>query len=1124
MNITAQELLERCDELVVLYRQGAMSVNRRMHEILVLACAEGTRNSKQAYGNLFSQVAFLCKSTGISHTDKAAIQTMRRHSNHKELTDEEEFLSDVWALKLFISKVFNVPVKNLIKPHNLKTPQPHNLKTSKPQNLIPYLRCIVESVDEESFTVTTDNENLNEHVAVEYTDYRTHADHGYLRELLHEGMQVNLLESCFVDDRLQAKIIVLEPDFLIDISSLAACFTDYGHHPLSYTISRMKQRANSQAILLGNFAGSALDDIINNSDYQLNNTITNSFREQALQFCTCPAFDAALFLKDAKAQAENLKEVVDMLFSNNPDDRRKPHDISKTMLEPSFVCERLGLQGRVDLMTQDMHLLVEQKSGKNWNIERPRLGVHQHKEDHYVQLLLYFGVLHYNFGRHADHIDMQLLYSKYPPKSGLLSVDYYHKMFATAIELRNRIVCNELNIVSNGFGSILPQLSAETINEKGRYDRFFEQYIRPQTEEITAPLHLMQPLEKAYFEQMMTFVYREQLASKIGMQDGQSSSAADLWNMPLHEKQETGNIFTGLKMTSRECSAAGSGYDLLTFSVPEYSNDFLPNFRRGDMIYVYSYKDHPDVRQNILYKATITAISSTTIVVKLNDGQQNPTIFDNRHLPDYAIEHATSDISTTSSIRSLHEFITAPAHRRQLMLGQRQPECDCSRQLSRSYNDNYDNILLRIKQANDYFLLVGPPGTGKTSMALRFMVEEELYGGAQIILASYTNRAVDEICSMLSDAGIDFLRLGNENSCDPRFHANLLETALGDKPKLNAIRQRIEDCRVIVGTTSTLQARPFIFQLKHFSLAIIDEASQILEPNIIGLLSAHDSHGQCRIDRFVLIGDYKQLPAVVQQDEKSSQVTDSALRNICLTDCRLSLFERLIRWEQQQGRTRFIGILQRQGRMHPDIAAFPNEMFYREENLMPVPCPHQLDTCLNYNAPSLDTLDDIMKQQRMIFIPAHPEDNSDTSEKANATEARIVADILRRIVRFYGNEFDADKTVGVIVPYRNQIAMIRREIEQLGQPQLNAISIDTVERYQGSQRDVIIYSFTIRRPSQLSFLTANCFLESGRVIDRKLNVAITRARKQMIMTGNPNILSQNNIFHQLIERYKVAID
>ena len=135
----------------------------------------------------------------------------------------------------------------------------------------------------------------------------------------------------------------------------------------------------------------------------------------------------------------------------------------------------------------------------------------------------------------------------------------------------------------------------------------------------------------------------------------------------------------------------------------------------------------------------------------------------------------------------------------------------------------------------------------------------------------------------------------------------------------------------------------------------------------------------------------------------------------------------------------------------------------------------------------------------------------------NTEEARIVADLVRRLYRQMGTTFDAQKSIGIIVPYRNQIAMIRKELEQLRLPAIDKISIDTVERYQGSQRDVIIYSFTIQNRFQLEFLTANTFVEDGKPIDRKLNVAITRARKQLILTGNEATLRQNFLFSELID-------
>ena len=195
--------------------------------------------------------------------------------------------------------------------------------------------------------------------------------------------------------------------------------------------------------------------------------------------------------------------------------------------------------------------------------------------------------------------------------------------------------------------------------------------------------------------------------------------------------------------------------------------------------------------------------------------------------------------------------------------------------------------------------------------------------------------------------------------------------------------------------------------------------------------------------------------------------------------------------------------------MHPDIAAFPNEFFYQQEQLQPVPCPHQLETGLDYLEPSEDALDEQLKQHRVLFLPADD-------------EASLVVDVLQRLYRQIGHErFDAAHSIGVIVTYRHQIAMIRREMARLGLSQLEEISIDTVERYQGSQRDVIIYSTGVQNHDGLDFLTANCFVEDGHTVDRKLNVALTRARKQLILTGNRALLKQNKIFSAFIARYSI---
>jgi len=127
----------------------------------------------------------------------------------------------------------------------------------------------------------------------------------------------------------------------------------------------------------------------------------------------------------------------------------------------------------------------------------------------------------------------------------------------------------------------------------------------------------------------------------------------------------------------------------------------------------------------------------------------------------------------------------------------------------------------------------------------------------------------------------------------------------------------------------------------------------------------------------------------------------------------------------------------------------------------------------------------------------------------------LAAAVYRQYI-FATGCFNAASTLGIITPYRSQIALIKKEIADLGIKELNDVLIDTVERFQGSERDVIIYSFCVNRVSQLKLL-ANLTEENGVQIDRKLNVALTRARKQMFITGVPQLLKQNSIYSRLLQ-------
>ena len=1103
---------------------------RIMHETLVIACYEGLKETKHGFGNLSSQVEALCRLHHIAPKDVVAIHKMRRHSNSAAPILPDDIAYDCRALALFVSAVFQEAIPDTLVD---KLPTHGRITENIQIANYRYIRCIVRAWDEQTIQVAVINQDSSEELlTVDYMNTAEYVDFSYLRSLLREGMQLNLLDCTVTRKKVIPRLIVVEPDYLVDISSIANCFESYGHHPLLFTVKRMGERPNSKHIVLGNFAGSALDDIINHpTDYTIKDTFRSNFREKALDFATCPDFNAVEFKQAAEQQVANIQEIVNELFQS--------FEREKAILEPSFVCERLGLQGRIDLMTTDLKLLVEQKSGKNIFIERQYKNPHGslHVEKHYVQLLLYYGILQYNFQLNPKDAHIELMYSKYPLPNGLLEVEPLQKLIREAIKFRNQAVATEYWMAENGFHRLLPLLTPQVLNVEKQNDAFYQRYLLPQLTEVLAPLHQLSELERAYFTRMMTFVIKEQLVSKVGAQEGVGNSNADLWNMPLAEKKDTGNIYTELTITDKSCSSSFNGYDTITLNVPQQGIDFLPNFRRGDMVYLYAYKknEEPDVRKSILFKGSLQEIHTSSIVVHLNDGQQNPNLIAGEC---FALEHAGSDIGGTSAIRSLYTFITSDVERRQLLLGQRAPRADKSLVLSRSYHPDYDEIILKAKQAQDYFLLIGPPGTGKTSQALQYLVREQLAekpkiqstkpndqspkvnGQSSILLLAYTNRAVDEICNMLSEHELDYIRIGNEYSCDPKYSDHLLQEVLDENTTLNSIKSTLSEAQIIVATTSTMNSRSTLFNIKHFDLVIIDEASQILEPNIVGILTARQEEGRA-IDRFILVGDHKQLPAVVQQQGSlEMEGSDKRLDSIHLSSCANSLFERLILTERAAGRTDFIGTLHKQGRMHPDIADFANRKFYAKEQLECVPLAHQLETELSYNEESEDALDNMLKAHRMIFIPSMPCKQLNISEKVNTDEARIIADLLRRLYRQMSKDFDPQKSVGVIVPYRNQIAMIRKEIERLEIPALEGISIDTVERYQGSQRDVILYSFTIQSRYQLDFLTANTFYEEGQAIDRKLNVAITRARKQLILTGNESTLRQNQLFAELIDYIK----
>ena len=1103
------------DELTVGYKQ--------MRDLLERICRAQMQSSSLQMTDLSARISFIAAKTGLSVGEQNRLHTFRLTSNqilNRCLEpNREKLLRDVKTLAFLVRKLSGENIPDEL--YRLLPRADATYLVAPPAcERVRRMRVCFQYADEQYLYVTPLDEVSERPYLVRYNIPQINEEFAETCKLLWQHAQVNLLDVA-IDEAgiLTPSFIVLEPDYLIDISSLAECFRDYGHHPGNYFLSRMQPIENARPLLLGNIANLFLDEWIHapNEDIDYRTCMQKAFRRYPIELAACPDLrdreKERQFFDDCKLHFEHIRETVNDTFHT------AGYELDKTdaVLEPSYICEALGLQGRLDYMQRDMSSFIEMKSGKA--DEYAIRGKVEPKENNKVQMLLYQAVLQYSMGMDHRKVKAYLLYTRYPL---LYPSRPSWAMVRRVIDLRNRIVADEYGIQLHNNPEYtarkLEEINASTLNERGLRGRFWETYLRPPIDRFQEKLQRLSAIEKSYFYAVYNFLTKELYTSKSGDVDYEGrTGAASLWLSTLAEKCEAGEIIYNLRIRENHAADEHKAYLLLVRSdfeekeLPETvaDNDIqnvLPNFRQGDAIILYERNCGTDnVTNKMVFKGNIEHLTDYEISIRLRATQQNPSVLPADSL--YAIEHDTMDTTFRSMYQGLYAYLSATQERRDLLLAQRPPKFDESLDsLVSQAKDDFTRVALKAQAAQDYFLLIGPPGTGKTSCALKKMVETfHADKGVQILLLSYTNRAVDEICKSLASIrpAVDFIRVGSELSCDETYRTHLIENELASCNRRSEVYERIRSCRIIVGTVAAISGKPELFRLKHFNVAIIDEATQILEPQLLGILCARGEEGGNAIDKFILIGDHKQLPAVVLQSSEQSAIYEESLMSIGLTNLKDSLFERLYRncTARQSPLTSHpsYDMLCRQGRMHPEVALFANRAFYGGR-LIPVGLPHQLEDS--------DTV------CRLAFYPSIPE-KTGTSTKINHSEARIVADLVARIYEDCRIDFDEARTLGIITPYRSQIALIKKEIAALGIPALNRIMVDTVERFQGSERDVIIYSCCINSYFQLKFVS-NLTEEDGTLIDRKLNVALTRARKQMFVTGVPKYLKSNPLYESLL--------
>ena len=434
-------------------------------------------------------------------------------------------------------------------------------------------------------------------------------------------------------------------------------------------------------------------------------------------------------------------------------------------------------------------------------------------------------------------------------------------------------------------------------------------------------------------------------------------------------------------------------------------------------------------------------------------------------------------------------------------------------------NATQEEAVNKVLRAKDVAVVHGPPGTGKTTTLVE-AIYETLRRESQVLVCAQSNMAVDWISEKLVDRGVNVLRIGNPTRVndkmlsftyerrfeahpdyellwsirkairelrahrkrgDDKFHQKLerlKERATELEIRINA--QLFGEARVIASTLVGSSSR--LLEGQKFGTLFIDEAAQALEAACWIPIR--------RVSRVILAGDHCQLPPTV----KSIAALKGGLGK--------TLMERIV-----ENKPETVTLLKMQYRMNEDIMRFSSDWFYGNQvesapevkyrSILDLDIPMSWIDTSSWNESST-----LFKEQ---FV-------GESFGRINKAEAELTLLVLEKYFQKIGKEriLDERLDVGIISPYRAQVQYLRRQLKkkEFFKPYRSLISVNTVDGFQGQERDIIL----------ISLVRANDEGQIGFLRDlRRMNVAITRARMKLIILGDASTMTRHPFYKKLHE-------